>query len=382
MGSNSKQQKKTGCIVLSDGQVFFGNGYGAIGTKIAELCFNTSMTGYQEVITDPSYAGQAIVFTFPHVGNTGVNFEDNEAKSPVAEGIITRWHPTKASNWRMKNELADWLKSHSRIGISEIDTRALTTYIRENGAPNASISYDPNGEFNIEDLKIKAQNWPGLTGLDLAATLSCKQNYDWNETKWSYPQGYEKTSRKGKKVIVVDFGAKRNILRCLTAVGCDIIVVPAQTSFAEIVSHNPLGVFLSNGPGDPEATARYTSPVISKLIKKTNLPIFGVCLGHQLLALALGAETEKMNFGHHGANHPVKNLASGKVEITSMNHGFAVKSGSLPIGVVETHISLFDGSNCGLTILNRNIFSVQYHPEASPGPLDSFHLFQKFYDML
>lgn len=378
MTASSSSQPPTACVVLADGTAFYGRGFGATGVIEAELCFNTAMTGYQEIMTDPSYAGQAITFTFPHIGNTGTNAEDEETADPVACALITRMHPTQPSNWRNKDGLELWLARHGRIGVSGIDTRRLTRAIRQQGAPHVAIAHEPSGVFDLEALREKARGFAGLEGLDLAKTVSCTQSYQWNEGRWSWAQGHEIAPKCGKKVVAVDFGAKRNILRCLVDAGCDVTVVPATATAEEILAHAPDGVFLSNGPGDPVATGAYAVPMIQRLIEKTELPVFGICLGHQMLALALGGKTLKMNHGHHGANHPVKELATGKVEITSMNHGFAVDGQSLPEGVEETHISLFDGSNCGIAMRGRPVFSVQHHPEASPGPKDSFYLFERF----
>ena len=371
--------RPTACIVLDDGQIFYGYGFGAEGTDTAELCFNTAMTGYQEIMTDPSYAGQIVTFTFPHIGNVGANEEDNEAGNPAARGMVVRWSPTSPSNWRTTARLDDWLKSRNRIGIGGVDTRRLTRAIRQAGAPHVAIEHRADGNFDIESLIQRAQAFPGLEGADLALDVSCTQSYTWDEARWAWPDGYPKVTGPRKKVVAVDYGAKRNILRCLASAGCDVTVVPATSTAADILAHKPEGVFLSNGPGDPAATGAYAIPMIQQIIKDTDLPIFGICLGHQMLALSLGARTVKMNHGHHGANHPVKDLETGKVEITSMNHGFAVVGGDeLPEGVVETHVSLFDGSNCGIRMADRPVFSVQYHPEASPGPQDSYYLFERF----
>ncbi len=368
----------TACIVLADGTVLYGQGFGATGEAVAELCFNTAMTGYQEIMTDPSYAGQAIVFTFPHVGNVGTNPEDDEAVQPFAEGMITRWLPTEPSNWRAVRPLHEWLLRHGRVGVGGIDTRRLTRLIRLQGAPHAAIAHDPAGRFDIEALRARAAAFPGLAGLDLARRVTCRQSYRWDETRWAWPEGYGRREGPGRRVVAIDYGAKRNILRCLASAGCEVTVLPATATAEEVLAHEPEGVFLSNGPGDPAATGEYAVPMIRHLLERTELPIFGICLGHQMLALALGAKTVKMNHGHHGANHPVKDLETGRVEITSMNHGFAVDSQTLPEGVVETHISLFDGSNCGIRLAGRAVFSVQYHPEASPGPQDSYYLFERF----
>ncbi len=371
------QDKPTACLVLADGSIFYGHGFGATGVTVAELVFNTAMTGYQEILTDPSYAGQVVTFTFPHIGNTGVTAEDDETATPAAAGMVVKWDPTEPSNWRATGELTAWLAKIGRIGIGGIDTRRLTRAIRQQGAPHVAIAHDPAGNFDIEKLVAQARAWKGLVGLDLAKDVTCSQSYTWDEMRWAWPEGYTKRSGKGFKVVAVDYGAKRNILRCLASVGCDVTVLPASATAEEVLAHRPDGVFLSNGPGDPAATGIYAVPMIQGVLK-ADLPLFGICLGHQMLALALGAKTVKMNHGHHGANHPVKDVTTGKVEITSMNHGFTVDSQTLPKGVSETHVSLFDGSNCGIAVDGKPIFSVQYHPEASPGPQDSFYLFERF----
>jgi carbamoyl-phosphate synthase small subunit len=371
--------KPTACLALADGTLFYGKGFGAKGMRVAELCFNTAMTGYQEIMTDPSYAGQIVTFTFPHIGNTGVTPEDDETADPVAEGMIVKWDPTAPSNWRAAGDLVSWLEKTNRIGMGGVDTRRLTRAIRQQGAPHVALAHDPDGNFDIEALVKAARGFPGLVGLDLAKGVSCAQSYRWDEKRWAWPEGYTKRTGAAPKVVAIDYGAKRNILRCLASVGCDVTVMPATTTAQEVLAQNPDGVFLSNGPGDPAATGAYAVPMIQGVLA-ADLPVFGICLGHQMLALALGAKTVKMNHGHHGANHPVKDLESGKVEITSMNHGFTVDSQTLPKGVIETHVSLFDGSNCGIRMADRPVFSVQYHPEASPGPQDSFYLFERFAD--
>jgi carbamoyl-phosphate synthase small subunit len=373
-----KKPHPTACLALADGTFFYGIGFGAPGIRVAELCFNTAMTGYQEIMTDPSYAGQVITFTFPHIGNVGVNPEDDETGDPVAEGMVVKWSPTTASNWRAAEELSDWLAKRGRVAIGGIDTRRLTRAIRQQGAPHVALAYDPNGQFDTADLVEKARTFTGLEGVDLAKDVTCAQSYRWNELRWAWPEGYAPQKKPKHRVVALDYGAKRNILRCLASAGCDVTVLPATATAEEVLAHKPDGVFLSNGPGDPAATGAYAVPMIQQILDTTDLPIFGICLGHQMLALALGAQTIKMNHGHHGANHPVKDLDSGKVEITSMNHGFAVDSQTLPEDVVETHVSLFDGSNCGLRLRDRAVFSVQHHPEASPGPQDSFYLFERF----
>jgi len=375
---SSPQDRPTACLVLADGTVFYGKGFGATGQAQAELCFNTAMTGYQEIMTDPSYAGQIVTFTFPHIGNTGVTPEDDETGDPVAAGMVVKWDPTAPSNWRSTGDLQSWLASRGRIGIGGVDTRRLTRAIRQQGAPHVALAHDPEGNFNLEALVTAAREFQGLEGLDLAKDVTCSQSYNWDEMRWAWPDGFPKRETPGRKVVALDFGAKRNILRCLASAGCDVTVLPATATAEEVLSHSPEGVFLSNGPGDPAATGEYAVPMIQEILQTTDLPIFGICLGHQMLALALGANTVKMNHGHHGANHPVKDLETGKVEITSMNHGFTVDSQTLPKGVKETHVSLFDGSNCGIRMEDRPVFSVQYHPEASPGPQDSFYLFERF----
>ena len=375
--SDQTLQKPTACLTLADGQVFYGMGFGATGDTVAELVFNTAMTGYQEIMTDPSYSGQIVTFTFPHIGNTGINIEDDETATPVAAGMVVKWSPTEPSNWRMTQTLNDWMKQKGRIGLGGIDTRRLTRAIRQQGAPHAALAYHPDGVFDVAALVSKARAWKGLVGLDLAKEVSCTQFYKWDEMLWEWPQGYQPRTEAGLRVVAIDFGAKRNILRCLASVGCDVTVLPATATAQDILTLNPQGVFLSNGPGDPAATGTYAVPMI-KGVLAANVPVFGICLGHQMLALALGAKTVKMNHGHHGANHPVKDKETGKVEITSMNHGFTVDAQTLPAGVIETHVSLFDGSNCGIRVEGKPIFSVQYHPEASPGPQDSFYLFERF----
>ncbi len=372
----------TACLALSDGTLFYGSGFGATGQRVAELCFNTAMTGYQEIMTDPSYAGQIVTFTFPHVGNVGVNPDDDETADPVADGMVVKWMPTEPSNWRATQELSTWLAARGRIAIGGVDTRRLTRAIRQAGAPHVALVHDPNGEFDTEALVEAAKSFAGLEGADLAKEVTCAQSYRWDQMRWAWPDGYKPQTAPQHKVVAVDYGAKRNILRCLASAGCDVTVLPATATIEEVMAHEPDGVFLSNGPGDPAATGKYAVPMIQNILKDASLPVFGICLGHQMLALALGANTIKMNHGHHGANHPVKDLETGKVEITSMNHGFAVDSQTLPQGVTETHVSLFDGSNCGIRMADRPVFSVQYHPEASPGPQDSYYLFERFADAM
>jgi carbamoyl-phosphate synthase small subunit len=367
--------------VLDDGTMFFGKGFGAEGEAAAEICFNTSMTGYQETMTDPSYAGQIVTFTFPHIGNVGTTSEDDEAGTIFAEGMVVKWDPTESSNWRSQSQLSDWLRAQGKIAIGGIDTRRLTRVIRQQGAPHALLAHAADGIFDTDALLTKARAFKGLEGLDLAKEVTCKQSYHWDELRWDWSKGYTARTVKQHKVIAIDYGAKRNILRSLASVGCDIVVLPATATAEEVLAHKPDGVFLSNGPGDPAATGKYAVPMIGEILK-TELPVFGICLGHQMLALALGATTVKMNHGHHGANHPVKDQETGKVEITSMNHGFAVDAQSLPDGVIETHVSLFDGSNCGIRLKDHPVYSVQYHPEASPGPQDSHYLFEKFANLM
>ena len=373
--------RPTACLALADGTLFHGEGFGATGETVAELCFNTAMTGYQEIMTDPSYAGQIVTFTFPHIGNVGVNADDDETAEPVAAGMVVRWRPTQPSNWRAAGGLSDWLARRGRIAIGGVDTRRLTRAIRRQGAPHVALAHDPEGRFDIAALVARARAWDGLEGRDLARDVTCAQSYRWDQTRWAWPDGYGTRATPGRRVVALDYGAKRNILRCLASAGCDVTVLPATATAEDVLAHDPEGVFLSNGPGDPAATGTYAVPMIRSVLER-DIPVFGICLGHQMLALALGARTIKMNHGHHGANHPVKDLETGKVEITSMNHGFTVDSQTLPAGVVETHVSLFDGSNCGLRLADRPVFSVQYHPEASPGPQDSYYLFQRFADAM
>ncbi len=368
----------TGVLVLADGTVIWGKGFGATGNAVGEVCFNTSMTGYQEVMTDPSYAAQIVTFTFPHIGNVGINEEDIESKVDGAVGCVVREDITQASNFRAEGEFIDWMKSLGKIGLAGVDTRALTRRIRLNGAPNAVIAHDPEGQFDIPALLQRARDWPGLEGMDLARMVSREKQEGWEGGVWTLGKGYARSPRDTRPhVVAMDFGAKDNIFRNLVKAGARVTVVPAQTPLDAILEMKPNGVFLSNGPGDPAATGEYAVPVIAGLLAR-DVPLFGICLGHQMLALAAGAKTAKMHQGHRGANHPVKRLEDGVVEITSMNHGFAVDNATLPEGVEETHVSLFDGSNCGIAIKGKKAFGVQYHPEASPGPQDSFYLFQKF----
>jgi carbamoyl-phosphate synthase small subunit len=372
-----RRSHATACLALADGALFYGRGFGAEGVTEGELCFNTAMTGYQEIMTDPSYAAQIVTFTFPHIGNVGVNPEDDETAEPVARAMVVKWDPTEPSSWRAAEPLSAWLAKRGRIGIGGVDTRRLTRAIRHGGMPHIALEHRADGQFDTAALIARARAFPGLVGADLAKDVTCAQSYRWDEMRWAWPEGYRRREGPGKRVVAVDYGAKRNILRCLSSAGCDVTVLPATATAEDLLAHDPQGVFLSNGPGDPAATGEYAVPMIRGILD-AGLPVFGICLGHQMLALALGATTIKMNHGHHGANHPVKDLETGKVEITSMNHGFAVDGQSLPAGVVETHVSLFDGSNCGIRIKDRPVFSVQHHPEASPGPQDSFYLFERF----
>ncbi|WP_295494992.1 glutamine-hydrolyzing carbamoyl-phosphate synthase small subunit [Sphingorhabdus sp. EL138] len=371
----------TGVLVLASGEVIWGRGFGAEGQAVGEVCFNTAMTGYQEVMTDPSYAGQIINFTFPHIGNVGTNPEDVEALNPHALGAIVRQDVTGPSNFRSTQHFDAWMKANGRIGISGVDTRALTRLIRIAGAPNAVIAHSASSDFDVPTMLAQAKAWAGLEGMDLAKDVTTLQTYGWDQGLWKLGAGYTTPAKSRKKVVAIDYGIKHNILRNLVDVGCDVTVVSATATFEEIMAHAPDGLFLSNGPGDPAATGVYTVPVIQKWLE-TKKPLFGICLGHQMLGLAVGAKTEKMHQGHRGANHPVKRLSDGAVEITSMNHGFAVDAATLPANAKATHISLFDGSNCGFELADQPAFSVQYHPEASPGPQDSHYLFEKFAGMM
>jgi len=374
-------KKATGALVLADGSVFLGHGCGHAGVAVGEVCFNTAITGYQEILTDPSYADQIVTFTFPHVGNVGANPEDHEEASKAAEkaarGAIFKAPITEPSNWRSVEHFDAWLKKRGIVGLSGLDTRALTRRIREQGMPNGVIAYDPTGNFDFDALKAQAKAWSGLEGLDLAKEVTRTETENYSEKRWVWPQGFSKNGTAKYKVAVLDYGVKSTILRCLADIGAEAVVLPANATAKEVLAQAPDGVLLSNGPGDPAATAQYTGKEI-KTLTESGVPVMGICLGHQMLALALGAKTMKMPQGHHGANHPVKDLGTGKVEIVSMNHGFAVDRDSLPKGVVETHVSLFDGSNCGIAMEGKPVFSVQYHPEASPGPKDSFYLFERF----
>ncbi|QKC82454.1 glutamine-hydrolyzing carbamoyl-phosphate synthase small subunit [Mesorhizobium sp. NZP2077] len=378
-------EKPTALLVLADGTVIEGRGLGATGSAVAEVCFNTALTGYQEILTDPSYAGQIVTFTFPHIGNIGTNGEDIEDLNPAARagtvGAVFKADVTNPSNYRAVGGLDQWLKKRGIVALSGIDTRALTALIREKGMPNAVIAHAPDGVFDLDDLKQRAAAWSGLIGLDLAKEVTSGQSSVWRETPWVWNEGFGEQAEPSMHVVAIDYGVKRNILRLLAGLGAKVTVVPANTGSEEILAMQPDGIFLSNGPGDPEATGDYAVPVIRDLLK-TDIPVFGICLGHQMLALALGGRTAKMHQGHHGANHPVKDHTTGKVEIVSMNHGFAVDADSLPEGVEETHVSLFDGSNCGIALTGRPVFSVQHHPEASPGPQDSHYLFRRFVNLI
>ena len=380
-----EEPKPTALLVLADGTVLEGFGLGATGSAVGEVCFNTAMTGYEEILTDPSYAGQIITFTFPHIGNVGTNDDDietvNMAAATGARGIILHSPITAPSNYRATRNLNDWLKARGIVGLCGIDTRALTSLIREKGMPNAVIAHAGDGQFDLDALKKEAAAWPGLVGMDLVPLVTSAQRFTWDETPWVWNEGFGRQDKPEFHVVAVDYGIKRNILRLLADCGCKVTVVPAKTSGEDILALKPDGVFLSNGPGDPAATGEYAVPVIKKLIE-SGTPTFGICLGHQMLGIAVGGKTMKMHQGHHGANHPVKDLTTGKVEITSMNHGFAVDKDTLPKNVEQTHVSLFDGSNCGLALKDKPVFSVQYHPEASPGPRDSHYLFTRFTDMM
>jgi carbamoyl-phosphate synthase small subunit len=364
-------------LVLADGTVFEGFAFGAPVTAVGEVCFNTAMTGYQEILADPSYAGQIIAFTFPHIGIVGTNEEDIEAINPAVRGVIVRAYSDTTSNYRALNSLDRWLRRHQVPGISGVDTRRLTARIREHGMPHGVLAHDLGQGFDIGELRERAGSFPGLEGLDLAKEVTCRQMFTWDQTPWLWNQGYGRQSQPNWRAVVIDYGVKRNILRLLAGSGAEITVLPADSTADAVLRHRPHGVLLSNGPGDPAATGAYAIPMIRNLID-ADIPLFGICLGHQMLGLALGGRTRKMSQGHHGANHPVKDLETGKVEIVSMNHGFTVDRESLPSGIHETHVSLFDGTNCGLRVEGRPIFSVQYHPEASPGPMDSHYLFERF----
>jgi len=364
-------------LVLEDGTVYWGQGAGSQGVAIGEVCFNTSISGYQEILTDPSYAGQIITFTFPHIGNVGVNAEDVETTTPAVRGCVLRQPITDPANWRAADHLNAWLMSRNLVAVTGVDTRSLTRRIRDGGAPKGALIYSPHEEIDPLALQFMADQWPGLEGMDLAKEVMCRQMHTWDETLWTLGQGHGRQTSPVHHVVAIDYGAKRNILRCLASAGCRVTVVPGNACIDDVLRHEPDGIFLSNGPGDPMATGEYAVPVIRELLRQ-DVPIFGICLGHQMLALALGAKTYKMRLGHRGANHPVKDLQTGRVEITSQNHGFAVDRETLPPGVEETHVSLFDGTNEGLRLEGRPVFSVQHHPEASPGPQDSHYLFGRF----
>jgi len=375
----------TGVLVLDSGDILWGRGFGAAGAAVGEVCFNTAITGYEEILTDPSYSGQIVTFTFPHIGNVGTNEEDIETVDMAAasgiRGVIVHAHVTEPANHRATRHFDQWLKARNIVGMCGLDTRALTALIREKGMPNAVIAFAPDGKFDVEALKKEAAAWPGIDGMDLVPGVTAAQSYVWNETVWTLGEGYGAMAQARFKVVAIDYGVKRNILRLLADAGCEVTVVPATTSAQDILAMAPDGVFLSNGPGDPAETGKYAVPVIRQLLDR-KVPTFGICLGHQMLALAVGARTQKMHQGHHGANHPVKDFTTNKVEIVSMNHGFAVDPTSLPANAVETHRSLFDGSNCGLALTDRPAFSVQHHPEASPGPRDSHYLFRRFVELM
>ncbi len=375
----------TAALVLADGVVFWGRGFGsytqATGCPVGEVCFNTGLTGYQETLTDPSYAGQIITFTFPHIGNVGTNIDDLEATTVTARGLIVKQDVTEPSNWRSTQTLNAWLRSNGVTGLAGLDTRALTIWIRDGGPPTGVLAFPSDGRFDLPALRLQAAAWPGLAGMDLAKEVTCRQSYTWDDTTWAWPDGSGRQTQPKHHVVAVDYGAKRNILRSLASAGCRVTVVPATATAEDILRHQPDGVFLSNGPGDPAATGLYAVPVLRQVLD-SGVPLFGICLGHQLLALALGGKTYKLDRGHRGANQPVQDLTTGKVEITSQNHGFAVDAASLPATVKVTHVSLFDGSNEGIACTDRPVFSVQYHPEASPGPSDSHHLFKRFVSMM
>jgi len=379
------KQTPTAVIVLADGTIIEGKGCGATGIVQAEICFNTAITGYQEILTDPSYAGQVVTFTFPHIGNVGANDEDQEmleaGKSDGAVGAVFKADITNPSNYRSAQHLDEWLKSRGIIAMSGIDTRALTNLIREKGLANCVIAHNDKGEFDFDDLKKKAKDWSGLEGLDLAKTVGHGQDQAWSQKPWVWDEGFSNDSEAKYHIVAMDFGVKRNILRLMADLGCKVTILPATASAQDVLAHKPDGVFISNGPGDPAATGEYSVKAIQEILK-TDIPVFGICLGHQMLALALGAKTKKMHQGHHGANHPVKDHTTNKVEIVSMNHGFAVDADTFPTGVKETHVSLFDGSNCGLAVDGKPVFSVQHHPEASPGPQDSHYLFKRFLNLI
>ena len=379
-----EEPRATALLVLADGMVLEGFGIGAASKASGEVCFNTAMTGYQEILTDPSYAGQIVTFTFPHIGNVGANEDDveslNAASSSGACGVILAAAVTDPSNWRATRHLDAWLKARGIVGLTGVDTRALTALIRDRGMPNAVIAHDPSGSFDVEALKARAAALPSMQGLDLVPNVTGAQRFGWDETTWS-PEGYGRQTSPKHHVVAIDYGIKRNILRLLAQAGCKVTVVPATATAEEVMALEPDGVFLSNGPGDPAATGQYAVPVIQELLDR-KVPTFGICLGHQMLGLAVGGRTQKMHQGHHGANHPVQDKTTGKVEIVSMNHGFALDPASLPATAIETHVSLFDGSNSGIALTDRPAFSVQHHPEASPGPRDSHYLFDRFVQLM
>ena len=379
--SGARPNNADAALVLASGEVFWGRGAGIAGDAVGEVCFNTSLTGYQEILTDPSYAGQLITFTFPHIGNVGANPDDLETTTPASRGCILREPITEPANWRSAQHLDAWLKSYNLPAVTGVDTRRLTCLIRDGGAPSGTLVYTPGDEPNIVAALEKAQAFPGLEGMDLAKEVTCQQSYAWDETEWNLQEGFSRQENFKFHVVAVDFGAKRNILRCLASTGCRVTMVPASATAKDILAHKPDGVFLSNGPGDPAATGQYAVGMVQGLLG-SGLPIFGICLGHQILSLALGAKTHKMHMGHRGGNQPVKDLLTGKVEITSQNHGFVVVRETLPQGVVESHVSLFDGSNEGIRVVGKPVFSVQYHPEASPGPQDSHYLFERFVEFM
>jgi carbamoyl-phosphate synthase small subunit len=377
--------KTTGLLILADGTVIEGVGFGAVGHAVGEVCFNTAITGYEEILTDPSYAAQIVTFTFPHIGNVGTNEEDVEtvdmASTRGAIGAIVKADVTNPSNHRAQAHLDAWLKARSIIGLAGVDTRALTALIREKGMPNAVIAHAPDGVFDRAALAAEAAQWPGIDGMDLVPGVTAVGRYDWDQKSWRLGEGYGKRDGAKRRVVALDYGVKRNILRLLADLDNEVVVLPATATLDEVLAQKPDGVFLSNGPGDPAETGKYAVPVIQGLLER-KIPTFGICLGHQMMALAVGAKTKKMHQGHHGANHPVKDFTTDKVEIVSMNHGFAVDGETLPANAKETHVSLFDGTNCGLALTDRPAFSVQHHPEASPGPQDSHYLFRRFVEMI
>ena len=379
------EQERTARLILADGSVIEGYGLGATGTAVGEVCFNTAMTGYEEILTDPSYAGQIVTFTFPHIGNVGANAEDTETSNIAmrsgVRGCVLRADVTEPANWRSTTSFDAWLKTRGIIAISGVDTRALTARIRGLGMLNAIIAHEPSGRFDVAKLLAEAKAWPGLVGMDLVPDVTRAQTMIWDEKRWAWGEGFQTLETPEFNVVAIDYGLKVNILRCLANAGCKVTVVPATTSAEEILARKPDGVFLSNGPGDPAETGKYAVPEIKALVD-SGVPLFGICLGHQMLGIALGATTQKMHQGHHGANHPVKDYTTNKVEIVSMNHGFAINTATLPAGVIETHVSLFDGSNCGIRLQDKPVFSVQHHPEASPGPEDSHYLFNRFTNLM